>query len=157
VERGLPVKATAALRALARLGLCLIVSLPLSAAADDKLVLLVGTGSPLATLGSVELHKLFLGLTVVVDDHRLHALRNDSDELMRQVFFQNIVSMSESVYDRRMLAMTLQQVGRAPPVLRDSKTVFERLAEDPDAVSFGWAADASKDPRVKALRVLWHP
>jgi hypothetical protein len=24
-------------------------------------------------------------------------------------------------------------------------------------VSFAWAADAAKEPKVKALRVLWHP
>jgi len=139
----------------ARLGLCVLLGLARPAWAEDRLLLLVAAQSRIEALGSVDVHKLFLGLTVVVNDHRLHPLRNDADELMRRVFFQNVVSMSESVYDRRMLALTLQQGIAAPPVLRTTREVLEALAADPDAVSFAWAADVDRDPRVKALRVLW--
>jgi hypothetical protein len=125
------------------------------AGAEDRLLLLVSAESKVAALSSLEVHRLFLGLTVVVNDQRLRALRNDSDEQMRKVFFQNIVSMSESVYDRRMLALTLQQGRAAPPVLNNTRDVLDVLAADPDAVSFGWAADVEHDRRVKVLRVLW--
>lgn len=124
---------------------------------DDRLLLVVGANSHITALNSLEVRKLFLGLTVIVDERRLRGLRNESDEQMRLVFFQNIVSMSESVYDRRMLAMTLQQ-GRATPRAFDhTQQVFDVLADDADAVSYAWSADVQKDPRVKALRVLWHP
>jgi hypothetical protein len=95
------------LRTFARLGLGFWLSLAGPALAEDRLLLLVSAESRISALTSIDVHKLFLGLTVVVNEQRLRALRNDADELMHQVFFQNIVSMSESVYDRRMLALTL--------------------------------------------------
>lgn len=127
------------------------------ARAADQLVLVANARSGPAALNSVEVHKLFVGLTVVVDGRRLRGLRNDADPLMRQVFFQTIVSMSEAVYDRRMLALTLQQGRTAPPVFRSTAEVLNALAEDDAAVSFVWAAEAARDPRVKVLRVIWHP
>ena len=143
------------LRTLLVLGLGLWLSLGRTAFAEDRLVLIVNAESRINALTSIDIHKLFLGLTVVVNDQRLHAFRNDSDELMNRVFFQNIVSMSESVYDRRMLALTLQQGRAAPPVLHNTRDVLDALSEDPNAVSFAWAADVERDPRVKVLRVLW--
>jgi len=125
------------------------------ALAGERLLLLAGARCPADTLSSLEVHRLFLGLTVIVDDHRLHALRNESDDLMRRIFFQNIVSMSESAYDRRMLALTLQQGRSAPPVIHSTAAVLDALAADPTAVSFAWDDDAARDPRVKVLRVLW--
>lgn len=133
------------------IGLCLAGP----AFAEERLLLVVAAESPVTALSSIDVHKLFLGLTVVVNEHRLHALRNDSDELMHQIFFQSVVSMSESVYDRRMLALTLQQGRAAPPVLRSTRAVVDALVNDPDAVSFAWAVDVERDPRVKALRILW--
>lgn len=125
-------------------------------AADDRLVLIASSASPVTTLSSGDVHKLFLGLTVAVDDHRLRPLRNDSDELMRRVFFQSVVSMSEAVYDRRMLALTLQQGHGFLPVLNSTAAVIDALAADPNAISFAWAADVEHNARVKILRVLWH-
>ena len=142
-------------RALLLLGIGLWLGLARPAFAEDRLVLIVNAESRVTALTSIDVHKLFLGLTVVVSELRLHPFRNDADELMNRVFFQNIVSMSESVYDRRMLALTLQQGRTAPPVLHSTKEVLDVLAEDPAAVSFAWAADVERDPRVKALRVLW--
>jgi len=145
------------LRILRRALLCLLLPAAASAHAEDKLMLIVGANSHVTGLTSVEVHKLFLGLTVLSDERRLRAVRNESDERMRQVFFQNIVSMSESAYDRRLLSLTIQEGRSALPVLRTPKQVFDALAEDPDAVSFAWASDVAKEPRVKALRVLWNP
>jgi hypothetical protein len=142
-------------RTFARLGLCVLLSLANRAWAEDRLLLIVAAQSRIESLSSIDVHKLFLGLTVVVNDHRLRPLRNDSDDLMRRVFFQSVVSMSESVYDRRMLALTLQQGVAAPPVLRSTREVLQELAADPDAVSFAWAAEVERDPRIKVLRVLW--
>jgi len=143
-------------RALLRGGLGLLIARVAPAwAADERLMLVTGTQSPLTALNSLDVHKLFLGLTVIAHDRRLRPLRNESDELMRDVFFQNIVSMSESVYDRRMLALTMQQVGTVPVALPNTKAVFDALAADPDAVSYARADHAAKDPRIRALRVLW--
>ncbi|MFO1270705.1 MAG: hypothetical protein U1F50_03320 [Rubrivivax sp.] len=156
MERRLSLIRRALPRRLARLVLGLLVLRGVRAAAEEHLVLVVGQGSRIAHLGSLELHKLYLGLAVVVDGQRLRPLRNVADPLMRQVFFQSIVSMSEAVYDRRMLALVLQQRGSPPATLDSTAEVFDTLAQDPNAVSFAWAAEAERDPRVRVLRVLWH-
>jgi len=156
MERGLSVIAAAAvLRLGARLLLALLVGQASAALAEDRLVLVAAANSHISEISSRELHKLYLGLTVTVGDRRVLALRNESDDLMRQVFFQSIVSMSEAVYERRMLAQALQQGTKAPPRLSSTRAVFDRLAQDPDAVSFAWATDAEKDARVRTLRLLW--
>lgn len=146
-----------ALRTFATILLWALLALAAPARANDRLLLLVNAQSPVMALNSVEVHKLFLGLTVVVEGRRLRALRNDSDALMRRVFFQSIVSMSEPIYDRRMLSLTLQQGRTAPPVYNRTKDVLDALAGDVDAVSFAWGADAAQDARVRPLRVIWHP
>jgi hypothetical protein len=64
--------------------------------------------------------------------------------------------MSESAYERRVLALTLQQGRTAPPLYRNTKMLLDAVATDPAAVSYAWAADVAKDPRIKTLRVLWH-
>lgn len=144
------------LRLVARLLLGLVLGRGARAQASERLVLVVGRHSRIEKLGSLELHKLYLGLAVIVDGVRLRALRNLSDTLMREVFFHSIVSMSESVYDRRMLALTLQQGLSPPPALPNTRQVFDVLAQDVDAVSYAWASEAETDPRVRVLRVLWH-
>jgi hypothetical protein len=154
MERRLSVTAAVRLRRVLRLLLALAVGHALPALADERLVLVVAANSPITALSSKELHKLYLGLSVTVGERRVRPLRNAADELMHQVFFQSIVSMSEPAYDRRMLAQALQQ-GVVPPLLSNTRAVFDRLALDPDAVSFAWAAEAEKDPRVRVIRLLW--
>lgn len=134
--------------------LCLHFGPPAFAA--DRLVLIASTSGSVSTLNSLEIQKLFLGLTVVSNGGDLHPLRNESDEGMRELFFQDIVSMSELTYERRMLALTLQQGRGALPVVSSTAEAIRALLDDPSAVSFAWAGDVEHDARVKILRVLWH-
>ena len=143
-------------RLLAHLGVLMLMWCSPSAIAADRLVLIVSANSPVTTLNSPEIQKLFLGLTVMTNGDVLRPLRNESEEFIRQIFFQSIVSMSESAYERRVLALTLQQGRTAPPLYRNTKMLLDAVATDPAAVSYAWAADVAKDPRIKTLRVLWH-
>ncbi len=126
-----------------------------AAHAADRLVLIVSVRSPVSTLNSLEIQKLFLGLTVIVNGESLHPLRNESDDLMRQIFYQNVISMSEPAYERRMLASMLQQGRTAPPVFTNSAALLNAVSADPYAVSFVWAAQVAGDARFKVLRVIW--
>ena len=156
MERGVAVMSRATRRLVAHLGALMLMCCSLSAAAADRLVLIVSAKSPVTALNSPEIQKLFLGLTVIADGDVLRPLRNESEEFIRQIFFQSIVSMSESTYERRVLALTLQQGRTAPPLYRNTKALLDAVAADPAAVSYAWAADVAKDPRIKTLRVLWH-
>ena len=156
MERGVAVMSRATRRLSAHVGALLLMCCSLSALSADRLVLIVSAKSPVTALNSPEIQKLFLGLTVMTNDDVLRPLRNESEEIIRQIFFQSIVSMSESAYERRVLALTLQQGRTAPPLYRNTKMLLDAVATDPAAVSYAWAADVAKDPRIKTLRVLWH-
>ena len=137
--------------ALLALAGCLAVAGP-----ADTVVLIVNASTNYAALDSVEVRKLFLGLTVVRDGHTLHALRNVGDPRLDQIFLQNIVSMSDTTYERRVLTLTMQQGRTPPPSIQDKARLFAELAADPDAVSFAWASDVAASRNIKIMRVLWH-
>ena len=84
----------------------------------------------------------------------LHPLRNESDQLLREIFYQDIISMSELTYERRLLALTLQQGRTAPPIYKSSRQLVSAVASDPAAISFAWATEVANDPRIKVLRVV---
>jgi len=121
----------------------------------DSVVLIVGTDSRVLILDAIDIKRLFLGIPVVARGTTVHALRNDSDERLHMIFLQHVVAMSEPVYERRLLALTLEQGRRAPPVFRDAKRVIAALSADPTAVSYAWASTIRNDPRVRVLREIW--
>jgi len=155
MERGAAVKLRGSAGAFLACAIGAVLSFASSARAEPCLWLVVSEKSPVLELNSVQVQRLFLGLTVIVDDRRQNAVRNESDELMHRVFFQNIVFLSEAAYDRRMLALTLQQGRTPPPVVRSLPSLLELMARDPDAVSYAWAEDIARHSRLRALRVLW--
>jgi len=126
------------------------------ASAEETLVLIVSVQSKVDQLDSLEVRKLFLGMTVTHNGDRLRPLLNESDTRIQQVFFQNIVSMTDATYDRRLLRLALQGGRALPPVYTDASTLIDAVVADPAAVSFAWEKDVQNDKRVKILRVLWH-
>jgi hypothetical protein len=154
MERGCAVRAGRHVRRGLLWALLLLGMAPLVRAAD-RLVLIVSAQSPVTDLSSIDLQKMFLGLTVVRGGEALHPLRDDSDPLMHQIFFQDIISMSESRYEDRLLAFALQQGRPAPPVYHSSAELLRAIEQDPYAVSYAWATEVARDPRIRILRVLW--
>lgn len=142
------IAATAVLLALLAAGM--------QALADEQLVLIVSAGSTIAQLDSLEVRKLFLGLTVTQDGNRLRPVLNETDARVKEIFLQNIVSMSDITYDRSLLRLTLIQGQRQPTAYRDIALLLQAVAADPNAVSYAWAKDVAHDSRIRILRVLWY-
>jgi hypothetical protein len=128
----------------------------LPACADDALVLIVGVDSKVDQLDSLQVRKLFLGMTVTHDGDRLRPLLNDADSRVRDIFLQNIVSMTDMTYDRRILRLALQGGRSLPAIYKDKVALINAVAADPTAVSYAWAKDVQHDRRIRILRVLWH-
>lgn len=144
-----------------RAAAALLVALLLAGAArpafaDEALLLIVSADSKVDQLDSLEVRKLFLGLTVAHDGRRLRPLLNESDPRLKEVFLQNIVSMTDMTYDRRVLRLALQSGHSIPEVYTDTADLFKAIEADPTVVSFAWARDVQHDKRIKVLRVLWH-
>ena len=154
MERCIAVKANRSVGWLGALLAALLLCSSRPALAADRLVLVVSASSPVSALNSLEIQKLFLGLTVVTGNVDLHPLRNESDEAMRQLFYQDVISMSEPTYERRLLALTLQQGRTTPPVFRDTRALLNAIAADSHAVSYMWASEAARDARIRILKFL---
>jgi hypothetical protein len=128
----------------------------LPAFADDTLVLIVGADSKVDQLDSLQVRKLFLGMTVTYGGDRLRPLLNDADSRVRDIFLQNIVSMTDMTYDRRILRLALQGGRSLPTIFKDKVELINAVAADPTAVSYAWEKDVQHDRRIRILRVLWH-
>ena len=131
-------------------------ALTMPASADETLVLIVSAESKVEQLDSLEVRKLFLGMTVVHNGDRLRPLLNEAEPRLKDVFLQNVVSMTDMTYDRRILRLALQGGRSLPAVYADKAMLINTVAADPTAVSFAWARDVQHDKRIKILRVLWH-
>jgi hypothetical protein len=138
------------------LGGMVLLGAPKPSAAAEELVLIVAADSNIDQLDSPLVRRLFLGLTVTKGGARLRPMLNESDPRISALFLQNIVSMSESTYDRYLLRLSLLQGRTHPTVYRYEKELIDAVASDPTAVGYVWARDVAHEPRVKILRVLWH-
>jgi hypothetical protein len=134
----------------------LVVPTVFAAPPTEKLVLIVGAESNVEQLDSLEVRKLFLGMTVEHNGRRLRALLNEADPKVKEVFLQNVVSMTDTTYDRRILQLALQHGALLPSVYTDTAQLLAAVEADPTAVSFAWYRDVAQDKKIKVLRVLWH-
>jgi hypothetical protein len=151
VERGISVNKLAATAVL----LTLLTAMS-PALAEEQLVLIVSADSKVEQLDSLEVRKLFLGLTVTHEGNRLRPILNEADARVKEVFLQNIVALSDITYDRRLLQLALQQGRTQPTVYKQTTELLRAVAADPSAVSYAWSKDVAHDPHIKILRTLWH-
>ena len=140
----------------ARAVLLTLLAATLPAFAQEQLVLIVSADSRVDQLDSLGLRKLFLGLTVTYDGNRLRPVLNETDPRVKDIFLQNIVSMSDITYDRRLLRLALIQGQTQPAVYKDVGQLIQAVAADPSAVSYAWAKDVAHDTRIRILRILWY-
>jgi hypothetical protein len=97
-----------------------------------------------------------MGFRVVSDGAPLRAARNRSDPRLDKIFLQNVVSLSELVYERQLLTRRLREAGALPTDFVSSDALLDAVAHDPRTVSYAWATAAAKRSDVRVLRVLWH-
>ncbi len=142
-------------RAAALLCALLLLGAAAAQAGDRDMVLIVSADSPVTHLDAIDVRKLFLGLSVIRNDLSLRALDNRSDEKLRQAFLQNVVAMPEAAYEKRVLAIMLQQGAHRPQPFATTPALLAAVAADPAAVSVAWSTDVAQDRRLRVLRVLW--
>jgi hypothetical protein len=124
--------------------------------AGEQLVLIVSATSKIEQLDSLEVRKLFLGLTVTHNGNRLRPVLNEADDRVKEIFLQNIISMSAITYDRRLLRLSLIQGQTQPTAYKNVALLINSIATDPSAVSYAWAKDVAHETRIRVLRVLWY-
>lgn len=143
----------AALQLFAALLLCVATA---SAFDGERVVLIASADSPVDQLDSLEVRKLFLGMEITHHGMNLRPLLNESDSQIRSVFLQNVVSMTETVYDRRVLRLAMAGETTLPSIYSDKEALLAAVAGNRNAISYAWARDVAQDKRIKILRTLWH-
>jgi hypothetical protein len=136
--------------------LALLLGTVTPAFAGEELVLIVSTRSDIDQLDSPLIRRLFLGLTVTQHGIRLRPVLNEAEPEIKELFLQNIVSMSDSTYDRYVLRLALLQGRTQPSVYRNNAELINAVVADPTVVGYAWARDVAHNPRVRILRIVWH-
>jgi hypothetical protein len=121
-----------------------------------EVVLVVGANSPITSISSLELRKLYLGLPVSLEGVFVRPLVNHSDEMLQAIFFQSAMGMSEAAYERQLLSLTLRFGRLRPGVLHNADEVKETLKRDPRAISYTWRSDISPEDGLRIVKLLWH-
>jgi hypothetical protein len=136
--------------------LALLLGAARPAFSGEELVLIVSARSSITQLDSSSVRKLFLGLTVTQNGSRLRPALNEADAQIKELFLQNVVSMSDSTYDRYVLRLSLLHGQSQPTVYKSTSQLIDAVAADTTLVSYAWQRDVSQDGRIMVLRVLWH-
>jgi hypothetical protein len=134
--------------------LLLLLATPALAAARD-LVLVVRADSPVASLDSLAVRKLYLGFTVLAGSQELQALRLANDRELELAFMQNVVGMSTTQYESRLLRLTLKQGRPAPRKMATAEEMITLLARSPNAVGCLWADQLVGRDNLRIVRLLW--
>jgi hypothetical protein len=122
--------------------------------AQNRVVLVAAKNSPLETLSSFEVRKIYLGIAVFKNGRTISAFRNGSDPRLSDVFFQSVVGLSEERYERRLLTNVFKYGTARPGEISDASQVKALLVTNPYTVSYLWVTDEVPEG-LKVLRVLW--
>jgi hypothetical protein len=124
------------------------------AVAQNRVVLVAAADSPLQTLSSFEVRKVYLGISVFKDGREVRGLRNDTDDRLNGVFLQSVIGLSAESYERRLLTNVFKFGTARPGQIADAAEIGRTLAADPYAVTYIWVSDGIP-AGLKELRVLW--
>jgi len=120
-----------------------------------EVVLVVSSDSPVTSISSLELRKLYLGLPVTLGGALLRPLRNDSDDQLQEIFYQSAMAMSRGAYERQLLSLTLRFGRLNPEILHSTQQVKEVLRQDASAVSYMWHSEVSEEDEIRIVKLLW--
>ena len=120
-----------------------------------KLVLVTAETSNVPALSPEQVRRLYLGAAVNGDSRTVVPLRNNSDSLLREVFLQKVVYLSEPIYERALIARMVAGKGARPPVYDDQKDLLAALRATPNAVTYLWEDTATATKGIRIVSELW--
>ena len=123
--------------------------------ADVAVVLVTDKDSPVESISSLDIRKVYLGISVTIDGNAIRALRRRDDKRLNQIFLQSVIAMSQRSYERRLLSLVLKFGTPRPVVVDDHDELLQLLARNTSSVAYMWKSEAESDSNVKIIRVLW--
>jgi hypothetical protein len=134
----------------------LMLAEPVLAEDGHILVLVTGAQSGVSALPPAEVRKLYLGVAFQAGGAPIQPLRNHSDPLLREVFLQNVLFMSEPMYERALLLGVLRTKGARPPIYESQDALLEALRNTHNTVTYMWSDTARSLSDIKVVSELWH-
>jgi len=131
------------------------VSLPADEPREFTLVLVSSSDLGGGRLTPNQLRRVFLGISVSVNDQDIRALRNTSDPVLNEVFLQKVVYMTERRYKRQLVSQTFRTGQMRPPQFGVQSELVQALKSTPASISVMWERDVKKDPGLHTIQVLW--
>jgi len=126
-----------------------------ASAEDAAVVLVTGKDSPIEIISSLEMRKVYFGISVSIKGQTIRALRRRDDEHLNQIFLQSVIAMSQRSYERRLLSLVLKFGTPRPVEVKSRDELLKLLAEHPSTITYMWKSNAEANPRVRIIRVLW--
>ena len=123
--------------------------------ADESVVLVTSSTSPITDMSSLDIRKAYLGISVTVEGRTILPMRQEQDSRLNQIFLQSVIAMSQKSYERRLLSMMLKFGTPRPGKADNREALVEALQRNPYAIGYMWMSDAASDPRVTTVKVLW--
>jgi hypothetical protein len=138
---------------------CCLLVLYISAStvfAEHEVVLVTSTKSCLKNLSSLDIRKAFFGVPITRCGQRVRAVHSNYDTLLKKIFLQNVVSMSEDTYQRRLLHFALQAGRRLPDRVSNLNELEEILGKNANTIAVIWKKDAQdRSDKIRVVKVLW--
>lgn len=125
-------------------------------AGTQRLVLVTSTsGITAEDIDRETARRLFLGHAVVWNSQRVTPIINHSEDLIYEVFLQNVIHMSANHYERHMLSTVFRLGGKRPRSVSKFGALMEALNSRPATVTFMWESRARASQGVHIITELW--
>ena len=122
---------------------------------ERELVLVALKTSPIQSITSRDIRRIYLGVSVQVNAVTVEPIRNTSDSLLYQMFLQKVVYLSARDYERQLISRAFRKGGSRPVELNEKNKIVSILRENPGTVTFMWADSVSSYPDLKVVKSLW--
>lgn len=118
---------------------------------EQSLVLVASAHSVVQRLSPAETRKLYLGIPMIVDNQRVHPLRNNTDPMVQEMFMQKVMFMSTPAYERQILSRVFRMGGTRPQAYAEMRDLLKALETDPAAVTYLPRDAADARPGLKIV------
>ncbi len=132
-----------------------LVMMAATSRADVAVVLVADKDSPIESISSLDIRKVYLGISVTIGGNAVRALRRRDDEHLNEIFLQSVIAMSQRSYERRLLSLVLKFGTPRPAEVDSHDELLELLVNSSSSIAYMWKSEAESDSRVKIIRVLW--
>lgn len=122
---------------------------------QERVVLVASADSPIDSLTSFEVRKIYLGIEVMRAGRFIRPLRNRSTPFVESVFLQNIVGLTQDRYERRLLSNLLKFGAVRPMEFENVEQLKQSLRDNSFSVTYLLVNGDEDIEGLKVLRILW--